>query len=70
MDPAKCTSCGDCIEVCPVSLPDEYDHGFSARKAIYKKYAQAIPGAFAVHKMDKAPCRLACPAGLNVQGYV
>jgi heterodisulfide reductase subunit A-like polyferredoxin len=70
VDPAKCTSCGDCIEVCPVSLPDEYDHGFSARKAIYKKYAQAIPGAFTVHKMDKAPCRLACPAGLNVQGYV
>jgi heterodisulfide reductase subunit A-like polyferredoxin len=23
-----------------------------------------------VHKADKAPCRLACPAGLNVQGYV
>ena len=40
------------------------------RKAAYKKYAQAIPGAFAIEKCDKAPCRLACPAGLNVQGYV
>ena len=40
------------------------------RKAIYKKYAQAIPGAFVVQKGDKAPCRLSCPASLNVQGYV
>jgi len=51
-------------------LPNEYDQGLSDRKATYKKYAQAIPGAFAVHKTDTAPCRLACPAGLNVQGYV
>jgi heterodisulfide reductase subunit A-like polyferredoxin len=70
IDLAKCTSCGDCVEVCPVALPSEYDQGFSQRKAIYKKYAQAIPGAFAVQKTDKAPCLLACPAGLNVQGYV
>jgi heterodisulfide reductase subunit A2 len=53
-----------------VELPSEYDEGLGSRKAIYKKYAQAIPGAFAVQKADKAPCRLACPAGLNVQGYV
>jgi NADPH-dependent glutamate synthase beta subunit-like oxidoreductase len=51
-------------------LPNEYDQGFSTRKATYKKYAQAIPGAFAIQKADKAPCRLACPAGLNVQAYV
>ncbi len=56
--------------MCPVSLPSEYDQGFIDRKAIYKKYAQAIPGAFAIQKADKAPCHLACPAGLNVQGYV
>ncbi|BBO78679.1 4Fe-4S ferredoxin [Desulfosarcina widdelii] len=42
----------------------------SIRKATYKRYAQAIPGAFAIQKVDKAPCRLACPAGINVQGYV
>ena len=42
----------------------------SLRRAAYKKYAQAIPGAFAIEKADQAPCRLACPAGLNVQGYV
>jgi heterodisulfide reductase subunit A-like polyferredoxin len=40
------------------------------RKAVYKPYAQAIPGAFAIEKIDMAPCRMACPANLNVQGYV
>jgi heterodisulfide reductase subunit A-like polyferredoxin len=53
-----------------VELPSEYDQGLATRRAAYKKYAQAIPGAFAIQKADKAPCRLACPAGLNVQGYV
>jgi len=40
------------------------------RKATYKPYAQAIPGGFAIEKMDTAPCSMACPAHLNVQGYV
>ena len=40
------------------------------RKAIFKPYAQAIPGAFAIEKFDLAPCRMACPGNLNVQGYV
>jgi NADPH-dependent glutamate synthase beta subunit-like oxidoreductase len=44
--------------------------GMAPRKATYKPYAQAIPGAFAIEKLDKAPCRMACPANLNVQGYV
>ncbi len=56
--------------MCPVELPSEYDQGLATRRAAYKKYAQAIPGAFAIQKADRAPCRLACPAGLNVQGYV
>jgi len=70
IDLSKCTSCGECDKVCPVELPNEYDEGLSTKRAAFKKYAQAIPGAFAIDKTDNAPCRLACPAGLNVQGYV
>ncbi len=41
-----------------------------SRKAIYIQYPQAIPGSFALEKLDTAPCRMACPANINVQGYV
>jgi len=53
-----------------VSLPSFHDQGLSNRKAIYKLYEQAIPGSYAVQKGDMAPCRKACPAHINVQGYV
>lgn len=53
-----------------MELPSDFDEGLSNCRAAFKEYAQAIPGAFAIKKSDKAPCRLACPAGLNVQGYV
>ncbi len=66
----KCTSCGDCSKVCPVSLPDPYNAEMSDRKAIHKLYAQAIPGAYAIEKKDPAPCRHGCPAQTNVHGYV
>ncbi len=54
-----------------MELPDEYNQGMSLRKATFKKYAQTVPSAFAIQKLEeKAPCRLTCPAGLNIQGYV
>jgi heterodisulfide reductase subunit A-like polyferredoxin len=70
VDLAKCTGCGECANVCPVSLKDQFNGELADRKAIYKLYAQATPNAFAVEKKGVAPCRAACPAGINVQGYV
>ena len=58
------------MEVCPVFLPDEYNQDLAARKAVFKKYAQAIPGAFSITKRGVSPCRAACPAHISVQGYV
>ena len=66
----KCNSCGDCLEVCPISVGSEFDENTMDRKAIYKRYPQAIPGAMAISKADRAPCVLTCPTGTNVQGYV
>jgi heterodisulfide reductase subunit A-like polyferredoxin len=70
IDPAKCTGCGACTEVCPVRVPDEFNLGLGEGKAIYRLYPQAIPATFAIKKMDRAPCVRACPANLSAQGYV
>jgi heterodisulfide reductase subunit A len=43
---AECTACGDCEEVCPVVVPDEYQEGLSSRKAIYLPFPQAVPSAY------------------------
>ncbi|MGW8317677.1 MAG: FAD-dependent oxidoreductase [Candidatus Promineifilaceae bacterium] len=70
IDVDKCIGCGDCAVVCPVSLPDLYEEGLKERKAAYRLYAQAVPGAFAIEKLGVAPCRDACPAGQRAQGYI
>ncbi len=70
VDLEKCTGCGDCEEACPVSVINEFDSGLAERKAIYRPYAQAFPNAFAIDKRLFPPCRDACPAGVNVQGFI
>ncbi len=70
MDLLKCTSCGECEKVCPVSLPNEYNERLDFRKAIYKMYPQAIPGAFGINKDGTAPCKATCPAHVSIQGFV
>ncbi|MBN2282876.1 MAG: FAD-dependent oxidoreductase [Deltaproteobacteria bacterium] len=70
VDISKCTGCGDCAGVCPVSVPSAFNEGLDERKAIYRKFPQAIPSAFAIDKLGTAPCKAACPTHISVQGYV
>jgi len=70
VDLSKCTSCGECAKACPVELEDEYNEGLSTRRAAYKLYPQAIPGAFAISKRGTAPCKATCPAHVSIQGYI
>ncbi|UCG22626.1 MAG: FAD-dependent oxidoreductase, partial [Chloroflexota bacterium] len=70
VDLNKCIGCGDCAQVCPVSLVDFYEEGLKDRKAAYRLYAQAVPTAYAIEKAGRAPCRDACPAGQRAQGYI
>ncbi|MCF2137493.1 MAG: CoB--CoM heterodisulfide reductase iron-sulfur subunit A family protein [Candidatus Thorarchaeota archaeon] len=46
VDIDKCTSCGDCSDVCPVDVPAEFDANLTYRKAIYIPFAQAVPSAY------------------------
>lgn len=63
VDLTKCTACGDCMAVCPVSIP-ETEH-----KAVYLP-AAGQPGCAAIDKQGIPPCSHACPGGIHVQGYV
>ena len=46
VDIEKCTSCGDCADICPVDVPAEFEAYLSYRKAIYIPFAQAVPSAY------------------------
>ncbi len=71
VDSNKCNACGECALVCPVSLPSEFDRKLGTRKAVFRPYAQAIPDVYGISKAEGvAPCKAACPAGVNAQGYV
>ncbi len=56
--------------MCPISVLDEYNESLCDRKAAYKQYAQAIPGAYAISKRGIAPCKATCPAHVGVQGFI
>jgi len=70
IDEVKCTGCGECPKVCPVELDSEFDEGLSKRKAIYIPFPQAVPNKATIDKRGYPPCRVACPAGVNAQGYI
>ncbi|OPX17653.1 4Fe-4S ferredoxin [candidate division WOR-3 bacterium 4484_100] len=70
IDLDKCTGCGECAKVCPVSVPSEFDEAIIDRRAVYRLYAQAYPNAYAIDKKARPPCQSSCPAGVHAQGYI
>jgi len=70
VDLAKCTGCGDCAKVCPVVLPNEFDMELADRHAVYVPFPQAVPNKYTIDKRGWPPCKDACPAHIDVQGYV
>ncbi len=63
VDETECNGCGDCIEVCPVEVYNEFDAGIGVRKAIYKPHPQIVPDVVvrdAVHCIDCGLCYDVC----------
>ncbi|MGD9038044.1 MAG: hydrogenase iron-sulfur subunit [Desulfobacteraceae bacterium] len=52
IDEKECTACGDCVLVCPVLKPDEFELGLSSRKAVYIPFPQAVPSAYVLNPLD------------------
>ena len=65
-----CNDCGECTKACPVELSDKFNRDLGTRKAIQKYYAQAIPNKPNILKLGHSPCKMKCPANINVQGYI
>ena len=65
-----CTSCGECIKVCPVQVPDPFNEFTTMRTAIHKAFPQAIPSTYSIDRQGKPPCMEACPIHQNAAGYV
>ena len=64
VDPAACTACGACVDACPIEVPDDFNFGLKARKAIYMPYPGAYPSCYAIDERacDKCgKCVPACP---------
>jgi heterodisulfide reductase subunit A len=43
-----CSACGECVKVCPIVAPNEFDVGLAIRHAIYTPFAQAVPSTYII----------------------
>lgn len=69
VDQTKCVACGNCSEICPVEVSNEWWFGLGKRKAIYIPFPQAYPNAYLIDpnaclrlKLKKNVCGLCLKA--------
>ena len=63
----NCTSCGECVPVCPIERDDKFNLGLSQTKAIYNPHDLAFPPKFTI---DTGVClKHQCGKCLDVCNY-
>ena len=56
IDPAVCNEMGDCINVCPVEVDDDFNHGLTKRKAVYQAIPHNTPKMLLIDKQACTRC--------------
>ncbi|MFC1939554.1 FAD-dependent oxidoreductase [Chloroflexota bacterium] len=67
-----CTSCGRCQAECSASVISLIGDQKITHSAIHNPILgdKAVPSTYVIDKNGAAPCNVACPLGINVQGFV
>lgn len=52
----KCVACNECVDACPVEVPNDVNAGLDKRKAIYIPFEQSFPFQYTI---DSASCKKA-----------
>lgn len=71
VDLERCIGCGECAEVCPISLPNRFEENLGARKAIDLPFVGALPNVPTLERNaclrwnggECELCKFACPLG-------
>lgn len=53
VDTDRCIGCGDCVDACPVEVPDPFNQGLTKHKAIYRPVPHNLPN---LYDIDRAAC--------------
>ncbi len=55
----KCTACNDCVDVCPMDRPNEFNYDMNSTKAIYLPHEMAFPMRYVIDDKycESANCR-------------
>ncbi len=67
-----CTSCGSCQAECSARITTIVEGHKIEHTAIHTPLlkSRAVPSAYVIDKNGLAPCQVACPLGINVQGFI
>ncbi|MFC2058251.1 FAD-dependent oxidoreductase [Chloroflexota bacterium] len=67
-----CTGCGRCEAECSATVTTLLDGQKITHSAIHAPLlgTKAVPSAYIIDRDGFAPCHVACPLGVNVQGFI
>ncbi len=71
VDMSKCLGCGQCAEICPTVVKNEFDERLYDRKAIYRPFPEAVPSTYLIDFDNCVRCGTCvgvCPAqAINIE---